>query len=94
MASYKVNVSLPEELVAEIDNAAAAAGTTRSGFIAEASARYIVEREAAAAEERRKADIDRAIAHMREVGKKIPRDFDYMKVIREFRERDGWDRPE
>jgi metal-responsive CopG/Arc/MetJ family transcriptional regulator len=87
MASYKVNVSLPQELVAEIDGAAAQMGMTRSGFIAEASARYVAEREAFAAEEQRKSDIDRAMANMRERGKKIPRDFDYVAAIRKDRER-------
>ena len=93
MAAYKVNVSLPRELVGEIDAAAAECRMTRSAFVAEASARYIAEREREKAEERRKVDIDHAIEHMREIGRKIPKDFDYMKVIREFRERDGWDRP-
>lgn len=94
MAVYKVNVSLPPELVAEIDEVAAEHGLSRSGFIAEASARYAAELKTLSAEELRKRDIDIAMHRMKELGKKIPKDFDYMKVIREFRERDGWDRPE
>ncbi len=86
MAAYKVNVSLPEELVTEIDAAAAEMGTTRSAFIAEASTRYIVEREMAEAQDQRKRDIDGAIASMREVGERIPRDFDYVEFIRKSRE--------
>jgi hypothetical protein len=93
MASYKVNVSLPEGLVAEIDDAAAEMGVTRSGFIAEASTRYVAEREAFAAEEKRRRDIDQAMKGMREYGKKIPRDFDYLAALRRDRERDGWDGP-
>lgn len=92
MAAYKVNVSLPPELVAEIDAAASDAGISRSAFIAEASSHYLAERTDAA--ERRKREIDAAIADMRERGKKIPKDVDYMAIIRYFRERHGWDRPE
>ena len=94
MAVYKVNVSLPPELVAEIDAAAAEEGMTRSAFIAEASVRYVAERDAFAAEEKRRRDIDRAMKGMRERGKTIPLGFDYMAAIRRDRERDGWDRPE
>jgi len=92
VAVYKVNVSLPEELVAEIDASAAEMGVTRSAFMAEASARYVAEREAFAAEEMRKRDIDRAMKHMKELGKKLPKGFDYVAAIRKDRERDGWDR--
>ena len=77
--------------MAEIDKAAANMGLTRSAFIAEASARYVAEREALAAEEKRRRDIDQAMKGMRELGKKIPPGTDYMAIIRKFRERDGWD---
>ncbi len=86
MAVYKVNVSLPPELVARIDAAAAVEHVSRSAFVAEASVRYLSDREALSAEERRRADIDRAIADMQERGKRIPKDFDYVKFIREGRE--------
>ena len=94
MGVYKVNVSLPPELVAEIDEMAAERGLSRSGFIAEASARYVTDLKALSAEEQRKRDFDEAFADMRERARRIPKDVDYMKIIREFRERDGWDGPE
>ena len=94
MAVYKVNVSLPPSLVAEIDRVAAEHGLSRSGFIAEASTRYVADLKTLSAEELRRRDIDRAIEGFKEHGKKIPKDFDYMKAIREFRERDGWEGPE
>ena len=53
MATYKVNVSLPEELVSEIDEVARELGISRSGFIAEASARYAAEVRDLTEEERR-----------------------------------------
>ena len=33
MAAKKIAISVPEEIIAEVDRAAADAGTTRSGFI-------------------------------------------------------------
>jgi metal-responsive CopG/Arc/MetJ family transcriptional regulator len=86
MAAYKVNISLPRELVDRIDAEARVEGMTRSGFVAEAASRYLEQREVLSADERRKSDIDRATARMRELGKNIPRDFDSVKTIREMRE--------
>lgn len=94
MAAYKVNVSLPPELVAEIDSVAAERGISRSGLIAEASAHYLADQRALSAAEQRKRDIDRAMTDMREHGRRIPRDFDYIGAIRSDRGRDGRDRPE
>jgi len=86
VAVYKVNISLPPDLVAEIDAVVAERGLSRSGFIAEASARYLADLQTLSAEDLRKRDIDRAIADMRERGKKLPRDFDYVAAIRKARE--------
>jgi hypothetical protein len=91
VAVYKVNVSLPPELVAEIDEVAAELGLSRSGFITEASARYVADVRTLSAEEKRKREFDDALTHMREVGKRIPKDVDYIAIIRKFRERHGWD---
>jgi metal-responsive CopG/Arc/MetJ family transcriptional regulator len=87
VAAYKVNISLPPELVAEIDMVAAEHGLSRSGFIAEASAHYLADQKARSAEAQRKRDIDQAMVSMRERGKKIPKDFDYVAAIRKDRER-------
>jgi len=86
MTTYKVNVSLPPELVSDIDEIAAELGLSRSGFIAEASARYLADLKNLSAEELRRREIGDAMERMKELGKKIPKDFDYVKVIREFRE--------
>ncbi|MBI4734332.1 MAG: ribbon-helix-helix protein, CopG family [Rubrobacteridae bacterium] len=42
--SKKVLISIPDELLSEIDNAAAEEHRTRSEFIREASRKYLVER--------------------------------------------------
>lgn len=70
MAVYKVNISLPEHLVSEIDEAAGELGLTRSGFIAEAATRYVTDVRELTAEERRRKDMGRAAAlfkHVREI---------------------------
>ena len=90
MAVYKVNVSLPEHLVSEIDEAAAELGLSRSGFIAEAATRYVVEVREHTAEERRRKDIERAIEGFKRIRDDMPEDyrFDYVAQIRADRGRD------
>ncbi|MDZ4179884.1 MAG: type II toxin-antitoxin system HicB family antitoxin [Coriobacteriia bacterium] len=90
MGTYKVNVSLPEELVGKIDEAAAALGTSRSGFIAEASARYITDVRELTEAERRSKDIRRAIDGFKRIRESTPvgYEFDYVAQIRADRERD------
>ncbi|MGB4594104.1 MAG: type II toxin-antitoxin system HicB family antitoxin [Coriobacteriia bacterium] len=95
MAVYKVNVSLPEHLVSEIDEAAGALGLSRSGFIAEASSRYVSDVRDLTAQERRRKDIERAIEGFRRIRESMPVDykFDFTSQIRADRERDrpeGW----
>ena len=96
MATYKVNVSLPEHLVAEIDEVATDLGTSRSGFIAEASARYVADIKNLTAEERRRRDIDRAIASFKRIGAKLSADDiqDMMDQVRRDRERGMPERPD
>ncbi|MBA4370979.1 MAG: hypothetical protein C0418_05300 [Coriobacteriaceae bacterium] len=88
MAVYKVNVSLPPDLVGEIDSAATDLGLTRSGFIAEASARYVTDVRNLTADERRHKDIERAAATFKRIGSKVPRDHDLLERLRTDRERD------
>ncbi len=97
VASYKVNVSLPEHLVSEIDETAEELGLSRSGFIAEASARYVADLKNLSAEELRRKNAERAIASMRRIGAKLtPDDIQgMMDQLRRDRERDtpeGWER--
>ena len=88
MATYKVNVSLPEHLVGEIDETASELGLSRSGFIAEASSRYVADVRNLSAEERRRKDIERARAGFERIGRMIPADFDFAAQLRRDRERD------
>jgi hypothetical protein len=90
VAVYKVNVSLPEVLVSEIDEAAASLGLSRSGFIAEASSRYVADVKNLSAEEQRKKDVERAMAGMARLGAKLGKQDiqDLMDQVRRDRDRD------
>jgi predicted transcriptional regulator len=91
MAAYKVNISLAEDLVSEIDAAAGELGMSRSGFIAEASVRYVADVKNLSAEERRRKDIDRAIATFRRIGKTLPPGAVDDMIAQTRRDRDrGW----
>lgn len=91
MASYKVNISLPDGLVGEIDEVAGELGMTRSGFVAEASARYIADVKNLSAEEQRRKDIERTMATFKRIGSQLPPEAyqEGLDRIRRDRER-GW----
>lgn len=91
MGVYKVNVSLPEELVGKIDETAAELGMSRSGFIAEASVRYMADVLNLSAEERRRKDVARAIDGFRRIRRETPDEyrFDYVAQIHADRDRDA-----
>ncbi len=91
MGVYKVNVSLPKDLVQEIDEVATEFGLSRSGLIAEASARYLADLKNLSAEERRRNDIRRAIDGFRRIRESLPEgyEFDYMARLRADRKREA-----
>ena len=88
MAVYKVNISLQRDLVDEIDGAAKELGVTRSGFVAEATARYVADVKNLSAEERLRKDRERALATFRRVGPTTTPGFDGVAQVRNDRERD------
>ncbi|MBA4370562.1 MAG: hypothetical protein C0418_03165 [Coriobacteriaceae bacterium] len=61
VAVDKFSISLPEDLVAEVDGIARSEGLTRSGVIREATAAYVTARTSATYEAERKARIQSAI---------------------------------
>jgi predicted DNA-binding protein len=91
MAAYKVNISLPEGLVERIDEAALELGMTRSGFVAEASARYVADVNNLGTEELRRRDIQRARATWQRIGATLPPGAieDMIAQVRRDRDR-GW----
>jgi predicted DNA-binding protein len=91
MAAYKVNISLPEDLVQRIDEAAGELGLTRSGFVAEASARYVSDVKNLSAEELRRRDIQRARATWKRIGATLPPGAVEDMIAQTRRDRDrGW----
>lgn len=83
----KVNVSLPDELLVEVDELAAQLDRSRSGLVREATAEYVAHVRADRAEAGRRADIEEAFAGMRRLSKKVGA-FDSTAVIRADRDAD------
>lgn len=82
----KVNVSLPDELLAEVDAIAGELHCSRSGFVAEATAQYLTrKREEIAAEERHRS-IEAAMKAAREIAKRMPPGPDPTAIIRADRD--------
>jgi len=82
----KTTISVPDALLAEIDRRAADAGTTRSGFVQEAAARYITELDEEQARLARAERIGKALEKMREVAEHMPPGTDGTAIIRHFRD--------
>ena len=82
----KANISFPEGMLDEIDRRANAAGTTRSGFVQEATARYIAQLDYEVEREARRLRIENAIEGMREIGKRMPPGPDGVTLIRQMRD--------
>jgi metal-responsive CopG/Arc/MetJ family transcriptional regulator len=83
----KVNVSLPDELLHEVDSLAEELAKSRSGFVQEAAAHYVAQIRAEQAAARRADEIGSAIAQMRELSEEIGT-FDSTAFIRADRDSD------
>lgn len=81
----KVNISLPDGLLAEIDRRATAAGDSRSGFIREAAAHYLTALDSEAARAARVERVGGALAKMRSLAPIVGAP-DSAKLIRESRD--------
>ena len=82
----KANISFPEGMLEEIDRRADAAGTTRSGFVQEATARYIAQLDHDVEREARRQRIENAATRMAEIGKRMPPGPDGVTLIRQMRD--------
>lgn len=63
----KFSISLPEELVVDVDEIAHADGLTRSAIIREATVGYVTKRKHAAFEAERRTRVDAAIEGFRQI---------------------------
>ncbi len=82
----KTTISVPDELLEDIDRRASEAGTTRSGFVQEAAAHYIATLDGERARAERAERIDAAIDKMRETATHMPKGTDGTGIIRHFRD--------
>lgn len=83
----KFTISMPENLLAEIDAEAEASGTTRSGVIREAAAVYLRQRREADAAAARRVRVRDAMAIMREISAEPHADSrSTLEILREVRD--------
>lgn len=90
MTVAKITISIPEELLGEVDAEAAATGETRSFVIREATASYIARKHADAAAEEHRRSVEKALASMQRIAE-LPSDEprSSLELLRELRSRDG-----
>lgn len=81
----KLNISMPQELLDEIDAEASALGLSRSGLIQEASARYVVSTRRDREAEKRRLRIEAAAERMRRLGTEYGLRGDAAEMIAEAR---------
>ena len=81
----KINISLPDGLLEEIDRRADAAGATRSGFLQDAAAHYLTALDKEAARSARERRMSRALEKMRSLAPVVGSPGS-AKVLRETRD--------
>lgn len=87
MSVEKFSISLPEELVASLDEIALQDALTRSGLIREVMAGYVARRTSDAYESERRERIDRAIEGFKRIAEEWGHDErTAAQLIREMRE--------
>ncbi len=83
----KVNVSLPDELLKDVDALAEELNRSRSGLVQEATAHYVADVREQRAIARRRVEIEGAMAEARKLASLVPDGEDTTASIR--RDRDG-----
>lgn len=84
----KVNVSLPNELLSQVDEIARDLDRSRSGLVQEATAHYVAHLREEQAERERKESIGGAIKEMRRLAQELPPGIDGTTLIRADRDGD------
>jgi metal-responsive CopG/Arc/MetJ family transcriptional regulator len=83
--SVKINITLPEEVLKEIDEFTREGNATRSGLILDALRAFVARREDEAEEEARRANIRKAVSGIRQL-KKRSGNWDGVAEIRKWRD--------
>jgi metal-responsive CopG/Arc/MetJ family transcriptional regulator len=84
----KINISIPDELLEEVDALASALKRSRSGLVQEATAKYVAVTNEERARAERRASIDRAMRSARKLSERVE-PFDSTAAIRADRDRGG-----
>jgi len=84
----KVNVSLPDELLEQVDSLAAQLNRSRSGLVQEATAHYVVHLQETIAAEERRESILKAMADARDIARVAHPGMDGTEIIRRDRDND------
>lgn len=84
----KVNVSIPDDLLGEVDAIAEALHRSRSGLVQEATAQYVARVKDERAHEERRRSIEKAMEGARELAKRVPPGDDTTGIIRRDRDAD------
>jgi metal-responsive CopG/Arc/MetJ family transcriptional regulator len=82
----KVNVSIPDDLLFDIDAIAEALHSSRSGLVHAATAAYVAHLKGERAHEERRSGIEMAMAGARELAKRVPPGDDTTAIIRRVRD--------
>lgn len=82
----RVNITIPDGLLEDIDRTAGAIGETRSGFLQEAGARYVTAIAEEHARAKRADRIERARQRARKIGGSLAPGPDGATLIRELRD--------
>lgn len=84
----KVNVSLPDELLEQVDELARELDRSRSGLVQEAAAHYVAHVREAQAERERRESIESAMRELRDLSQELPGGEDAVALIRADRDSD------
>lgn len=94
MGVAKITISIPKELLVEVDEEAEAMGESRSFVMREATATYLGRKRADEAAQAHYDSVQRAIEGMRRIRKLPSRDpRPTLEILRELRENDGFVTP-
>jgi len=87
----KITISIPPDLLVEIDDLAAESGESRSFLMREAASHYLTARRDVDAAAARRRGVDRALELLREIGSMpVLDDRPSLEILRELRDNDGF----
>jgi predicted transcriptional regulator len=87
----KITISIPPDLLGDIDDLAAESGESRSYLMREAASQYLAARRDIAAAAARRRGVDQALEILREIrSMRVLDDRPSLEILRELRDNDGF----